>query len=102
MGRRFPVYVTTDKVALRSRTLLTASAAGIEFHGHNDTGCAIANAYCALEAGADHIDTCVLGIGERNGIPSLGGFLARMIVADREYVMSKYPTMIPDPSKDGC
>ena len=55
-----------------------------------DTGCAIANAYCALEAGATHVDTSVLGIGERNGITPLGGFVARMIVADRDYVRSKY------------
>jgi len=52
--------------------------ADIEFHGHNDTGCAIANAFCALEAGATHIDTSVLGIGERNGITSLGGLIARL------------------------
>lgn len=35
---------------------------------HNDTGCAISNAFCALEAGATHVDVSVLGIGERNGI----------------------------------
>lgn len=29
------------------------------------------------------------GIGERNGITSLGGLMARMIVADRDYVKSK-------------
>ncbi len=52
--------------------------ADIEFHGHNDTGCAIANAFAALEAGATHIDTSVLGIGERNGITSLGGLIARL------------------------
>ncbi|KAL8803533.1 MAG: hypothetical protein Q9182_003134 [Xanthomendoza sp. 2 TL-2023] len=44
----------------------------------------------ALEAGATHVDTSVLGIGERNGIPSLGGFVARMLTQDREYVKSKY------------
>ena len=48
------------------------------------------DAYCALEAGATHVDTSVLGIGERNGITPLGGFLARMLVADRDYVRSKY------------
>lgn len=48
---------------------LTGEAAcDIEIHLHDDTGCAIANAYCALEAGATHIDTSVIGIGERNGI----------------------------------
>jgi homocitrate synthase len=49
---------------------------GIEFHGHNDTGCAVANALAALEAGADCIDVTVLGIGERNGIASLSGLVA--------------------------
>ncbi|NPV87384.1 MAG: homocitrate synthase [Anaerolineae bacterium] len=52
--------------------------ADIEFHGHNDTGCAIANAFAALEAGATHVDTSVLGIGERNGITPLGGLIARL------------------------
>ena len=45
----------------------------IGFHGHNDTGCAIANAYEAIAAGATHVDVSVLGIGERNGITPLGG-----------------------------
>ncbi|RPA85484.1 homocitrate synthase [Ascobolus immersus RN42] len=72
------------------RTLRGVVSCDIETHFHNDTGCAVANAYCALEAGATHIDTSVLGIGERNGITPLGGLMARMIVADRDYVMSKY------------
>lgn len=49
---------------------------GLEFHGHNDTGCAVANALAALEAGADCIDVTLLGIGERNGITSLSGLVA--------------------------
>ena len=64
--------------------------ADIEFHGHNDSGCAIANAHSALEAGATHIDTSVLGIGERNGITPLGGFIARMYVTNRVLVKKKY------------
>ena len=72
------------------RTLRGVVSCDIETHFHNDTGCAVANAYCALEAGATHIDTSVLGIGERNGITPLGGLMARMIVADRDYVLSKY------------
>lgn len=69
---------------------------------------AIANAYCALEAGATHIDTCkrsfskdvgilfdveciaVLGIGERVGITPLGGLVACLYAANPEYVKSKY------------
>ena len=63
--------------------------AGIEFHGHNDSGCAIANSFTALEAGATHIDTSVLGIGERNGITPLGGLIARLYSYDRDLV-TKY------------
>ncbi|KAK4216175.1 putative homocitrate synthase mitochondrial precursor [Rhypophila sp. PSN 637] len=72
------------------RTLRGVVSCDIEIHLHNDTGCAIANAHAALEAGATHIDTSVLGIGERNGITSLGGLMARMMVGSREYVMSRY------------
>ncbi len=63
---------------------------GIEFHTHNDTGCCVANALVALEAGATHIDTSVLGIGERNGITPLGGFLARMYTLDSDAIKSRY------------
>ena len=62
----------------------------IEFHGHNDTGCAIANSYAILEGGATHIDTSVLGIGERNGITPLGGFVARMYADDPAAIRKKY------------
>ena len=62
----------------------------IEFHGHNDTGCAIANSYSILEGGATHIDTSVLGIGERNGITALGGFIARMYADDPAQIRAKY------------
>ena len=62
----------------------------IEFHGHNDTGCAIANSHSILEGGATHIDTSVLGIGERNGITPLGGFVARMYVDDPAAIRAKY------------
>ncbi len=60
--------------------------ADVEFHVHNDTGCAIANALMALEAGASLIDVTVLGIGERNGITPLGGLIARLYVIDKSLV----------------
>lgn len=60
--------------------------AEVEFHGHNDSGCAIANSYAALEAGATCVDTSVLGIGERNGITPLGGFIARLYAVDPRLV----------------
>lgn len=60
--------------------------ADIEFHGHNDTGCAIANSYAALCGGARYIDTTILGIGERNGITPLGGLIARLYTLDKSLV----------------
>ena len=72
------------------RTLRGVVSCDIEFHGHNDTGCAIANSYCALEAGATHVDTSVLGIGERNGITPLGGLIARMYAHNPEQIRRRY------------
>jgi homocitrate synthase len=77
-----------------------AVSCDIEFHGHNDTGCAVANAFEFLEAGGTHVDTTILGIGERNGITPLGGFLARMFTLDPEGLMMKYRLdMLPELDK---
>ncbi len=62
----------------------------IGFHGHDDTGCAIANAWEAVAAGATHVDVSVLGIGERVGITPLGGFVARMYSLDPQGVSARY------------
>ena len=68
----------------------------IEFHSHNDTGCAIANAFAALEAGATHIDTTVLGIGERNGIVPLSGMIARLLSVHPELVAHYRLEILPE------
>lgn len=39
----------------------------IDWHGHNDRGLAVINSIAALEAGADRVHGCALGIGERVG-----------------------------------
>ena len=62
----------------------------VGFHGHNDTGCAIANAYEAARAGASHVDVSVLGIGERVGITPLGGFLARLLTTTDAPITERY------------
>ncbi|NLS78212.1 MAG: homocitrate synthase [Chloroflexi bacterium] len=67
-------------------TLRRLVKADIEFHGHNDSGCAIANSFSALEAGATHVDTSIMGIGERNGITPLGGLVARLYATNRDSV----------------
>ncbi len=62
----------------------------IEFHGHNDTGCATANAWMAVLGGATHIDTCVLGLGERNGITPLEDLVAAIYSRDPEAARERF------------
>lgn len=68
----------------------------IEFHGHNDSSCAVANAFCALQAGATHIDTTVLGVGERNGITPMGALIGRLYTCDRSLVEKYNLSMLAD------
>lgn len=68
----------------------------IEFHAHDDTGCAVANALAALEAGATHIDTTILGIGERNGIVPLSAMMARLHTLQPELVDHYRLEMLPE------
>ncbi len=78
------------------KTLRQAVSCGIEFHGHNDCGCAVANSYSAFEGGATHLDVTVLGIGERNGITSLSGLMARMLSIDPALVARYRLDMLPE------
>jgi homocitrate synthase len=76
---------TPQQVYAMVHQLVRLTGLDVEFHGHNDSGCAIANACAALEGGATHIDTTILGIGERNGITSLGGLIARLYTLRKDY-----------------
>jgi len=89
-GDLLKVYTAVDRMGVNRVELRHHVHCDIEFHGHNDTGCAIANSYAILEGGATHIDTSVLGIGERNGITPLGGFVARMYADDPVAMRKKY------------
>jgi len=40
---------------------------GIDWHGHKDRGLDVVNSLTAIEAGADRVHACGLGIGERSG-----------------------------------
>jgi isopropylmalate/homocitrate/citramalate synthase len=48
-----------------------AGAVGIDWHGHDDRGLAVANALAAAWAGADRLHATALGIGERVGNPPM-------------------------------
>ena len=77
VGAASPSEVT-ERVALLRRVV----DCDLEFHGHNDGGCAVANLWAAYRAGASHLDVTVLGIGERNGICPLGGLVARASIEE--------------------
>jgi homocitrate synthase len=81
---------TPRQVFALVREIRRAVKCDIGFHGHNDTGCAIANAYEAVSAGATHVDVSVLGIGERVGITPLGGLIARMFAMEPQAVAERY------------
>ncbi len=86
---------TPTQVYAMVQQLVRLTGLDIEFHGHNDSGCAIANACAALEAGATHIDTTILGIGERNGITPLGGLVARLYTLNRAYTEKYNLRLLP-------
>jgi homocitrate synthase len=84
----FRVYLAVDKVGVNrfgiadtvgvatpTRVFQLVSAlrrlvkADIEFHGHNDSGCAIANAFSALEAGATHMTRACWESASGTGLP---------------------------------
>lgn len=90
VGVGTPRQVHALVAAVRARV-----RADIEFHGHNDAGCAVANAHAALEGGATHIDVTVLGIGERNGITPLGGLIARLYSLDPALVARYRLALLP-------
>jgi homocitrate synthase len=81
---------TPRQVYALFREVRRAVKCDLGFHGHDDTGCAIANAFEAISAGATHVDVSVLGIGERVGITSLGGLVARMFSLEPQAVAERY------------
>ncbi len=58
----------------------------IEVHFHNDLGHSVSNALAALAAGANWINTSLLGIGERTGITPLSSMLINLHRIDPELI----------------
>jgi 2-isopropylmalate synthase len=50
---------------------LGAGGVGLDWHGHNDRGLAVANALAAAWGGADRLHATALGVGERVGNPPM-------------------------------
>jgi len=47
-------------------------------HFHNDSGCAVANSVAAVLRGADHVQGCINGYGERTGNADLTAVIANL------------------------
>jgi 2-isopropylmalate synthase len=68
-----------------ARDLIQAAGCDVtlDWHGHNDRGLALANSLVAIEAGADRVHGCVLGIGERVGNASLDQLIVNLSLMGR-------------------
>lgn len=70
------------EVEERIRAVRSRSRIDLEVHFHNDLGHAVSNALIAVTAGANWVDTSLLGIGERTGITPLSSFLINLHLID--------------------
>ncbi|OUT23745.1 2-isopropylmalate synthase [Pichia kudriavzevii] len=60
--------VYADQIEYFSRNISNRETVCISLHPHNDRGCAVAAAELAQLAGADRVEGCLFGNGERTGI----------------------------------
>ena len=72
-GGSMPELVAQVTAAVRQRT-----SAKIGIHTHNDSGVAVANALAAINAGADHAQGTINGVGERCGNMDLVPLVANL------------------------
>jgi 2-isopropylmalate synthase len=59
--------VYADQIEWFSRQLTRREHTAVSLHPHNDRGCAVAATELALMAGADRVEGCLFGHGERTG-----------------------------------
>jgi len=59
--------VYADQIEWMDRNLSRREHVALSVHPHNDRGCAVAAAELALMAGADRVEGCLFGQGERTG-----------------------------------
>lgn len=72
------VVSTTRIVKYLREQVIRGHAVGLDWHGHNDRGLAVANALAALVAGADCVHTTIFGVGERAGNADLESLVANL------------------------
>jgi isopropylmalate/homocitrate/citramalate synthase len=67
VGHATPEGVRALVSYLRAKVDEVNPDVGLDWHGHRDRGMDIINTLAAIEAGADRVHACGLGIGERSG-----------------------------------
>ena len=76
VGHISPTGVKNVVTFVREVVESTGEEIKIDWHGHRDRGFAIANTFAAIEAGANRVHGCALGVGERVGNTPLDLILA--------------------------
>ena len=66
-GERSTPNVYADQIEWMSRHLSRREHVGLSVHTHNDRGTAVADAELAVLAGANRVEGCLFGNGERTG-----------------------------------
>lgn len=74
-GGTLPFEVAHIVDDVRSRTTVR-----IGVHFHNDADCAVANALIAVQYGAEHVQGCINGIGERTGNVNLSSIIPSLAI----------------------
>src|SRR5207248_3968013 len=64
---QFPPNVYADRIEWFARNLARRDSIVLSVHPHNDRGTAVAAAELAVMAGADRVEGCLFGSGERTG-----------------------------------
>ena len=64
---RYTPNVYADQIEWMSRNLSRREHVCLSVHTHNDRGTAVADAELAVLAGADRVEGCLFGNGERTG-----------------------------------
>ncbi len=76
-------FATPEGVAAVTRFTrqVVGTRIGIDWHGHNDRGLAVANALSAAKSGADRLHATALGVGERVGNPAMEQLLLNLALS---------------------
>ncbi|MPY86392.1 MAG: 2-isopropylmalate synthase [Luteitalea sp.] len=80
VGHATPIGTRAVVRFVRSIVEACGVEAGVDWHGHDDRGLAVANSLAAIDAGATRIHATALGIGERVGNTPMDLLLVNLVL----------------------